>query len=166
MDVVKRLCKVQNFIMLSRFVVFSGRIYTYHVNKTEYNETSPYDFRGGTHHLSVFSDYIFLQHVSVCSVSSAHILAYQSQRSTKSPLKWSHRIWQLCKWNKDFCASSPAIVSPLGYQNKKTKKKMKRSAHFSRSARMCERQFQTSDRVMDEGSEGHQSSAELSHSSS
>lgn len=31
---------------------------------------------------------------------------------------------------------------------------------FSRSARTCERQFQTSDRVMDEGSEGHQSSAE------
>lgn len=47
MDVVKRLRKVQNFIMLSRFVVFSGRIYTYHVNKTEYNETSPYVFRGG-----------------------------------------------------------------------------------------------------------------------
>lgn len=119
-------------------------------------------FGGGEHHLSVFSSYIFLQHVSAFSVSSAHILAYQSRRSAKSPLKWSHRIWQLCEWNKDFLCvfTCHRVSSGLSEQKKK------RSAHFSRSARMCERQFQTSDRVMDEGSEGHQSSAELSHSSS
>lgn len=162
MDGVKRLHKVQHFTKLSQFVLFSGPIHTHHVNKTEYNETSPYVFRGGEHHLSVFSSYIFLQHVSAFSVSSAHILAYQSRRSAKSLLKWSHRIWQLCEWNKDFLCvfTCHRVSSGLSEQKKK------RSAHFSRSARMCERQFQTSDRVMDEGSEGHQSSAELSHSSS
>lgn len=162
MDGVKRLHKVQHFTKLSRFVLFSGPIHTHPVNKTEYNETSPYVFRGGEHHLSVFSSYIFLQHVSAFSVSSAHILAYQSRRSAKSLLKWSHRIWQLCEWNKDFLCvfTCHRVSSGLSEQKKK------RSAHFSRSARMCERQFQTSDRVMDEGSEGHQSSAELSHSSS
>lgn len=78
-------------------------------------------FGGGEHHLSVFSSYIFLQHVSAFSVSSAHILAYQSQRSAKSPLKWSHRIWQLCEWNKDFlCVFTCHRVSPgLSEQKKK-----------------------------------------------
>lgn len=47
MDGVKRLRKVQHFMKLSRFVLFSGPFYTYHVNKTEYNESSPYVFRGG-----------------------------------------------------------------------------------------------------------------------
>lgn len=30
----------------------------------------------------------------------AHILAFQSQCGPRSPLKWSHGMWQLCEWNK------------------------------------------------------------------
>lgn len=88
------------------------------------------------------------------SVCFAPILVFQSHCRARSPLKWSQRIWRLCKWNK-------IIVRPhLPQCLLSATQTKRRSAHFYRSARTFERQFQTSDRVMDEGSEGHQSSAE------
>lgn len=120
MDGVKRLHKVQHFTKLSRFVLFSGPIHTHHVNKTEYNETSPYVFRGGGTSLKCLLQlYFSAACVCILSVFCSHF-GVSNHGAALNHLSNGPTGSDSCASEiKIFCASSPAIVSPLGYRNKK-----------------------------------------------